>query len=93
MARIYRHEESEEWLEFARKAANFFKESDTWATFTEDGEVEAGQLFAVRWGVAGQAVLVFRLDEFTEPIIYPEMGCEHSEEHLLRIKEAHRGKD
>ena len=73
---VYVHEERAV-IDFAERAANFFAESPIHMTYSEgsplEGDAIQGQLFAVRWGIADQAVLVFKVDEYFEPRIYGDM--------------------
>ena len=58
-------------IEFAKKAAEAFSKEKDFTTFTLNGKIEGGELFAVRWGLGDDCVLVFRLD-FNEPIIFKQ---------------------
>ena len=70
------HEERAQ-QDFAERAAAAFKSDPNMRTYDEvPGDPEPGQLFAVRWGVAGQAVLVVKLDDCHEPTVYMDMGCD-----------------
>lgn len=55
--------------DFAKRAADFFAKDIKHTTFT-DKDIEADCLFAVRWGGGNDCVLVFKLDECFEPIVY-----------------------
>ena len=55
-------EEAEERVKFARRAAKCFAQDSKMFTFT-DKEIEPGCLFAVRFGLGDDCVMVFRLDE------------------------------
>lgn len=59
---------------FARRAAAYFDSDVHCTTYTDDGYVEAGQLFAVRWGLDGDCILVFRLHEFEPVLNYHNIG-------------------
>ena len=71
MRQIDVNEQIEE-IEFAKRAANFFEKSDHHYSFT-DGDVEQGCKIALRWGLGRDCVLVIKLDEFFEPIIYKQL--------------------
>lgn len=70
--RMVHLDEEDEVREFAKKAAKSFTANEQFITFT-DGEVEAGCLFAIRWGFGADCVLVFRLDEDFEPVNYQQL--------------------
>ena len=70
--RMVREEEITEELDFARLAAEMFSENDGWTTFT-DGDIEPGCLFAVRWGLGDDCVLVMRLDDDHKPTVYQQI--------------------
>ena len=61
-----------EWIEFANKAARKFEENPSFTTVTI-GEIEAGCLFAVKWGLGDDCVLVFQLDNIYEPAIFTQI--------------------
>ena len=61
----------EEMIEFAKKAAESFSKGKNITTFTINGEIEGGELFAVRWGLDDDCVLIFRLG-FEEPVIFKQ---------------------
>jgi hypothetical protein len=75
---VYPHEEREA-IAFAERAAEWFAGGVKRRTYTDDRGIQGGCLFAVRWGVADQAVLVFKLDEYFEPRIYGNMVPEVEE--------------
>jgi len=54
-------------LEFARKAAAYFGDHPEAVTFATGGP-QKGELMAFRWGMSGDCVLVFKVDD-CEPII------------------------
>lgn len=70
--KMVRLEEEYEVREFAKKAAKHFAEDDECTTFT-DSDIEAGCLFAMRYGFFNNCVVVFRLDEVFEPVNYQEL--------------------
>lgn len=55
--------------EFAMAAAQYFAAHDDCTTYSDD-EIVPGCLFAVRWGLGRDCVLVLQLDEIAEPAIY-----------------------
>lgn len=59
-------------IEFAKKAARHFATHSEHSTFT-DGEVVPGCLFAVRWGLGDDCVLVLKLDEMHTPTNYYQL--------------------
>lgn len=78
--------------EFVLRAAKKFEDSKVY-TYT-DGEIEAGCLFAMRYGLDNDCVVVFKLDEYLEPVNYQNLikkveGPSSKEEGKLhkRIKE------
>jgi len=56
-----------ERLEFARLAAGYFAENPESVTFTKDG-LKPDCFMALRWGLAGDCVVVVKIDS-CEPII------------------------
>jgi hypothetical protein len=63
-------EDIEAELAFARKAAANFAQHPEHATF---GNIEPGGLFAVRWGLGNDCVLVLKLDETHTPTNYQQL--------------------
>ena len=61
--------EEEEKQTFVKKAAAYFAKNEKKWSYTA-GEIVAGCLFAMRWGMDDKSVLLFRLDENLEPTIY-----------------------
>jgi hypothetical protein len=57
---------------FAEKAAKAFAENPKLRTFTE-GDIEPGVPLAIRWGMDDRSVVVVRLDENHEPVIYGQL--------------------
>lgn len=57
---------------FAKKAAMFFAKHEDYCTFTRGG-IEAGELFAVKFGIDNDCVVVFRIDKNFEPINYQQL--------------------
>lgn len=59
-------------LAFAEKAAAAFKESPDLTSFSE-GDITPGCLLALRWGYDNDCVLVLKLDEAEEPVLFQQM--------------------
>lgn len=63
--------ELEEQQTFVKEAAAYFaKNADKWSYTT--GPIVAGCLFALRWGMGDDCVLLFKIDENLEPTIYSQ---------------------
>jgi len=73
MKMIYLDEE-QKVLDFGRTAAEHFEKHPKHYSFTTTGEIEPGCLLALRWGLGEDCVLVFRLDEYFDPIIFQQGG-------------------
>lgn len=58
---------------FALEAAKAFAENDKLTTYSDSGTIEKGEYFAIRWGLDRNCVVVFKIDEFEEPINYMEL--------------------
>jgi hypothetical protein len=71
--RIVNIPEDDEVRDFAKKAAMFFAKHEKYYTFSYLGKIEAGELFAVRFGLDDDCVVVFRIDEGFEPINYQQL--------------------
>jgi hypothetical protein len=54
--------------EFAVRAMTAFMSDNRKDTFTDDGNIKPGDLFAMRWGLMDRGILVFRIDESFEPV-------------------------
>lgn len=61
----------DEVREFAKEAAKRFAQNKEHHTYTHS-DIEAGCLFAMRYGWNDDCVVVFRLDEDFEPINYQQ---------------------
>ena len=68
--KTYKPDEEAAQLEFAQKAAKCFGDSPEIRTFTNSGDIEQGELFAVRWGLDADCVVVLKVDEYHEPTNY-----------------------
>ena len=55
-------EEQEDKLEFVREAAEIFSKNPKCRTYTR-GAIKPGVLFAMRFGLGEDCVVVFRIDE------------------------------
>ncbi len=62
----------EETIKFAKMAANDFEKNPQHMSFTL-GEIEPGCLFALRYGLGDDCVLVFKLDESFEPVNFQNL--------------------
>jgi len=71
MKMVYMQEEKEEHA-FAISAAKNFEEHPKHYTFTEKN-IEAGCLFALRFGLGDDCVIVFKLAEDFEPVNYQQL--------------------
>lgn len=60
--RMLNLEEQQEKLEFVKEAAEFFKQNPTYTSYTS-GKIVPGCLFALRFGLGGDCVVVFRIDD------------------------------
>ncbi len=54
-------------IEFAEVARDFFKKNTRCNSYTA-GEIKAGCLFAMRFGLVDDCVLLFKLDDNFQPI-------------------------
>jgi len=61
--------ELEEQTNFVKKAASYFSKNPKKTNYTA-GDIVAGCLFALRWGMDENSVLIFKLDENHEPMIF-----------------------
>lgn len=59
--------------DFAKRAADLFHNDPRKHTFTDSGRLVPGELFAIRWGMGNDCVVVFRIDEDFEPINFQEL--------------------
>ena len=57
---------------FAKEAAKYFSKHPDKYSFTI-GEIEPDCFFALRWGMFEDCVLIFKLHENFEPIIYSQI--------------------
>lgn len=60
--------QEQELIEFVQAASKSFEANPQHSTFTK-GQVASGELFAVRWGLGDDCILVFRIGEET-PTVY-----------------------
>ena len=65
--------ETEDVLRFAKMAASIFAKDKKVNTVTASGHIIQGDLFAVRWGLDGNCVVVFRVSEEFEPINFQDL--------------------
>jgi hypothetical protein len=66
MRMVHLHE-IEDQNNFARRAASHFRENENHWSYT-DGDIKEGALFALRFGMARDCVLIFEIG--SEPINY-----------------------
>lgn len=52
--------EEQEVIDFTKRAKERFEGNNKMFTF---GDIKPGELFAMRWGVCDDCILVFRIDE------------------------------
>lgn len=64
-------EEYKELAEFVELASGIFAK-DPQVTTATASSIAQGCLFAVRWGLSRDCILVFRLDESFEPTIFQQ---------------------
>lgn len=61
--------------EFAKRAAEHFSSNPAHRSYT-DGDIEKGCLFALKFGLGNDCVVVFKLDDEFEPINYQNLILE-----------------
>lgn len=61
--------EEEEKQAFVKEAAAYFAKNEKKWSYAA-GNIVAGCYFALRWGMDDNSVLLFKLDENLEPVIY-----------------------
>lgn len=71
MRHVYLSEQDEQTA-FAKRAAKHFAAHPEHWSFA-DGNPEAGQLLALRWGLGEDCVAIMRLDANFEPTIYAQL--------------------
>ena len=67
-------EKEKELLEFVEKAKRCFEtlQSPPFVSFTMTGEIICDELFALRWGMGDDCILVFRVSHEMEPRVYQQ---------------------
>lgn len=70
--RITYIEDELEVMEFVQKAAKAFEQDPQLRTFTDE-DIKPDCLFAVRWGLGDDGVLVFKLHDAFEPTVYGQV--------------------
>jgi len=70
--RMTRIDDELELHAFAKKAAALFAKDEKYSSYT-DGTIEPGVLFALRWGLGNDCVLVLRLDDCFEPVNFQNL--------------------
>lgn len=71
MSRMTTVAEEQERISFAKRAAEHFAKHPEHYTFT-GGDIVPGCLFAVRWGIGDDCVLVFRVDPDCEVVNFQQ---------------------
>lgn len=74
MVRMTTVQEETLLAEFINRAIEFFDDQDYRRTFTNSGNIESGELLAIRWGLSEDCMMVLRVtdsDDFN-PIIYQQ---------------------
>lgn len=61
--------DTEELLEFVKKAANHFTENEKHSTF---GDLTPGSYLAIRWGLDDDCVLVLKVDENSQVVVFQQ---------------------
>ncbi len=61
--------EEKEVQEFVLKAAKKFGEKSEYCSFSYE-QIKPGCLLALRWGLTDTSVLVLKVDESFEPVVY-----------------------
>ena len=59
-------------LEFTNRATDHFESNKKSVTYTHS-DIVAGCLFATRWGLSDDCILVFRLDDDFEPMNFQQI--------------------
>ena len=59
-------------LEFTNRAKDHFENNKKSVTYTYS-DIVAGCLFATRWGLSDDCILVFRLDDDFEPVNFQQI--------------------
>ena len=59
-------------LDFAKRAAEHFAKCPEHNSFS-DGDLKAGELLALRWGLSNDCVLVMRIDPDFEPANFQQL--------------------
>jgi len=67
-----------ETLSFAKDAAKHFAKHTEHTTFTRK-DITPGCLFAIRWGLQDDCVLIIKLDDDFEPICYQQIIRENAD--------------
>lgn len=64
--------EEKERAEFALRAAANFSKHPEHSVYT-DGEITEGCQVGLRWGLGNDCVLVLKLSDYVEPVIYEQV--------------------
>lgn len=70
MSRLTTVEEVRVAARFAESAGAYMAQRPHVHSYTESGDIVPGELCALRWGVGGDAVMVFKIEEFYHPTVY-----------------------
>ena len=70
--RIFNELDENEKLAFAKAAAKHFARSPNHRSFSLS-DIVPGCYIALRWGLMDRSVLVLKLDDAMDPVIYPEI--------------------
>ena len=61
-----------EYEEFAKKAVKCFEAEPKAITYSEHGEPKNGELYAIRYGLGNDCVVVFRVHDFDEIVNFQQ---------------------
>ena len=61
--------DTEELLDFVKKAANHFSQNEQHSTF---GDLIPGSYLAIRWGLGNDCVLVLKVDENSQIVVFQQ---------------------
>ena len=68
--KMVRMEEEERLFDFAKEAAEVFSNDDEVGSYSNPACPTEGEYFARRWGMDKDCVLVLKIDENFEPVIF-----------------------
>ena len=64
--------EEEETLKFVRTAATAFREDPDMISYTT-GPIEPGCLFALRWGLDNDCIMIFKVGTEFNPVVFDQV--------------------